>query len=600
MVFSNLFRDLSSPLTRKIGGVIVVVEKSSEAHELANLCNTTAEQTVATVIESPNDFNLRNGCPNGTATRFEECLRRQCPDYSGCPLAQAASKTEETPILIMLHARYQRHMEDMSPFLTWSAGEQSFQRTLLLVDELPDMFSDSELCIASINEAEIELDQLKASYRAEQKAAKSNILYHWNCDIRIPFFKLLRLTSRQQKRYGLVSSNMRETAGFITENLKTSLEDLKQYAEGTLAGDLVDVLLSDHNIYYAVGQSFSLFLPRLKKIDTSSQLATFIFSGTAVLSPEVADNPGIALLTDEFEESYQRLTVFTQRGDGFSASKTALDSYRNREGVLEWLRFILPQLATRHKKVLMVTYQNKAADLWAQLTEFQDILIPYIDNEGHPSAMLPYFGGVTGSNRYQEATCVICVGLNRFEPREYLSRTLALDFTGEAAREFQTAEEEQNSVRLDQLPRVMGLQDITLARDIVQLVFRSALRRHGEEQPIELWLLHPPNGVLAHLKSYFGDCRIEEIPELPESCQLAATVNKTYKGNQTHAGKLLAYLNNWDGKGGLTPDQIRNDTGLSLSQFKEAKKNPTVQDYFDKHITTKGSGRNAVYSKKVS
>ena len=42
--------------------------------------------------------------------------------------------------------------------------------------------------------------------------------------------------------------------------------------------------------------------------------------------------------------------------------------------------------------------------------------------------------------------------------------------------------------------------DITLTRDIVQLVFQSTLRRRGEEKPIDLWLVHPPSGVLCVLK----------------------------------------------------------------------------------------------------
>ena len=174
MVLSELFTDMTSPLAQKLGGVIIVVEKSAEAHELARYCDA------ATIIESPNDFNLRNGCPNGTATRYEECSWRACPDYSTCSLMQAASRTEETPVLVLLHARYQRHMEDMSPFITWYDGEQEYRRTLLLVDELPVMFDDTSLCIATLNEAETEFDMLKASYRYVEKVAKQNILYHWS------------------------------------------------------------------------------------------------------------------------------------------------------------------------------------------------------------------------------------------------------------------------------------------------------------------------------------------------------------------------------------------------------------------------------------
>ena len=92
---------------------------------------------------------------------------------------------------------------------------------------------------------------------------------------------------------------------------------------------------------------------------------------------------------------------------------------------------------------------------------------------------IPYFGGLNGSNLYQEATCVVCVGLNRFDPMEYLSRALALDPAGETAREMADAAAEGRTVRCSGLPSVRAMEHITLARDLVQLVFRSALRKHG-------------------------------------------------------------------------------------------------------------------------
>ena len=41
---------------------------------------------------------------------------------------QAASRTTETPILILLHARYQRYMEDMGPFTIWYEGEAEYRQ----------------------------------------------------------------------------------------------------------------------------------------------------------------------------------------------------------------------------------------------------------------------------------------------------------------------------------------------------------------------------------------------------------------------------------------------------------------------------------------
>ena len=424
-VFAPLFATMDAPIAQKLGGVIVVVEKSCEAHELEELCTSTAGQRVAVVIESPNDFNLRNGCPNGTATRFAECLRRQCPDYTSCP-------TEETPILIMLHARYQRHMEDMSPFCTWYEGEKSFRRSMLLVDELPGMFADNALSLPTLNEAETEIDQLRASYRAEQRTAKQDILYYWSKEVRTPFFKLSRSL---HTRSGLVTGAMMAEAGFQQNGLEQLRGKLVEYAEGSRAEALVSALLSGPSLYHSTDQTFTLFLPRLKKFDTQSQLATFLFSGTAELSPEVTNNPQVTVMHNAaFEEAYARLQIFAQQGEGFSALKTSLSNGRNRDGILAWLHSVLPSLAERHRKLLVVTHQSISEWLWAQLSEYQDHLIPYIDNENRPTAKLPYFGGLNGSNLYQEATCVVCVGLNRFEPKEYLSRTLALDPAGETGR----------------------------------------------------------------------------------------------------------------------------------------------------------------------
>lgn len=596
-VFSLLFTIMDNPLAQKLGGVIVVVEKSAEAHELEELCNSTAGQRAAAVIEAPNNYNLRNGCPNGTATRFEECARRQCPDYAGCSLAQAASRTEETPILILLHARYQRYMEDMTSFLMWYAGNRAFRRALLLVDELPAMFGDDRLCLPALNEAEIEIDQLRASYRPEQRLLKQDILFLWNKAVRTPFFKLSRLPQCQHSRCGLVTEEMFASAGFHKDDLSILLDKLLAYVEHTKAMDFVNALLSGNRTYHSMDQTFTLFVPRLKQLNETSRLATFIFSGTATLSPELTNNPDVVMADTVFEESYARLKIIAQQGEGFSASKTGLSNIRNRDSILKWLRAILSSLAERHQKLLVVTYQSLAEWLWQQLPEYQDHLIPYIDSEGQPTAKLPYFGGINGSNLYLEATCVICVGLNRFEPGEYLNRALAFDSNGEIAQAMCTAAEDGQRVQWDQLPSVRAMEHITLARDLVQLVFRSALRKHGEQEPIEFWLLQPPDAVLEHLRQYFGDCQIEVIPELPESCRRLTATTRRYNSEGTHAAKLLRWLENSQEQE-FTPEEIRKQTGLTLNQFKEARRHPEIRKYFAEHIETRGSGRNTSYRRK--
>ena len=265
---------------------------------------------------------------------------------------------------------------------------------------------------------------------------------------------------------------------------------------------------------------------------------------------------------------------------------------------MAWLNAVLPEISQHNQKVLVVTYKQYADVLWNALQNWHALLLPYIGSDGQPQQRLPYFGGMNGSNLYQESTCVICLGLNRFEPKDYISRALALDFDGRCHADIERVFQEDKYLRLDTLPSVMDMQDITLARDIVQLVFRSQLRKHGDTQLIELWLLQPPNGTIAYLKSYFGDCQIEEINELPEACLIARTSGKTYLGNETHASRLMEYIQNVDVSTPITPEDIRRQTGLTKEQYKEARKNPYVKAYFARHFDTKGSGINTVYYKE--
>ncbi len=600
-VFSQEF-SLNTSIAQNIGGVIVVVEKTAEAEELEQLCNKfNPDRIIAKAISAPNDYNLAQGkCLNGAATTYQECLGRNCPDYADCPLVQSASQIHDTPILIMLHARYQRYMEDMSLFLTWEDSNGQHNRTLLLVDELPPMIEENALNLEAINQIETQFDKLKPSYQAHILKEKTALLCEWNKSIRTPFFKLLKIARKYAGLYGIISERDMTEAGFTPEKLQLLQAMAANYVgtERHASVQLINTLLNSENAYYIVGQDVSFFFPRLRKIQGDSQPATFLFSGTALLSPELLRNPDICTFQHQNLESFQRLTINIQRGDQFNSSKSGMAKRQNLSALTAWLQFILPQIVCQHNRVLVVTYKSFAEFLWLSLRDFHTVLIPYIGPDGCPKPMLPYFGGMNGSNLYRESTCVICVGLNRFEPRDYISRALALDFDGTHRDEINTMLEVQEyNVRLDSIPCVMAMQDITLARDIVQLVFRSALRNHGETKTIELWLLQPPNGVIQHLKDYFVDCQIQEFSELPEDCQLAAAAGRTYMGKQTHAGKLLEFLSKWDGKSTLTPDKIRKVLGLTLGQFKEAKKHKVVQDYFRKYIQTTGSGKNTVYSK---
>lgn len=331
-VMAQEFQDRTS-IAQAIGGVIVVVEKTAEAEELETLCNThRTERPVAKAVFSPNDYNLALGrCINGTAQSYSECPGRSCRDYALCPLVQSARQTHSTPILIISHARYQHYMENMSALLPWEDESGQYIRTLLLVDELPQLTEDNVMNLRTINQFESMFDQLKPSYQAQLRKAKSTLLYLWHDAIRSPFFRLLHSAPEHCSLFGTVSQQELETAGFTEDRLQKLRNTIVNYTGTEDCGSvhLVDVLLAAKAAYYAVGQDTSFFFPRLKALHGETQPATFLFSGTASLSPELFRNPNIHTFPDKNLESFQRLQINIQRGDLFNSSKSGLEKQQN-------------------------------------------------------------------------------------------------------------------------------------------------------------------------------------------------------------------------------------------------------------------------------
>lgn len=594
-VFAKHFADAENdPIAKYFGGIVVVVETSIEAHQLEDLCKDVGGDSVVAVVESVNDSNLRQyGCPTGKAVTSSECPGRFCDSFESCPLAQAVFRLNETPILIMLHARYQRYLEDMSQLSIWyDAQENEHTRTLLVVDELPNLFESNDLSLESFRNAEAELESHSMPHSAKARESLLALQQKWEWNVRVPFLKLTRNLVKSQRAYGLVPHNEFIAAGFDQGQLGNLSKTLSERFGDCKAPEIIDTILSGETGFFSNNRIFSVTMPRLKKFDKRSGFATIVFSGTAQLTPELPCS-GADVIDAPLPESYAHLRVVVQHCSGVSASRVAMSKDKNIAAVAEWVKNILAQ--ETGGKALVATYKPHSIPLWTALGQAQNRVIPYTDRNGRQEPQLPYFGGMNGSNVYSHTHCVICAGLNRFQPHEYLDRYIAMN-----PNENTLVNELENGLKsLVAATPVMDLQDIYLAADIIQLVFRSALRNHGCTQPITLYLFQPPNGVLRALRSFFGDCQVEEVSELPESCRLAATANCRYGGRQTNIGKLLDYLGTIQ-DAQITPSEIRSATGLTLNQYKEAMKNPTVKQLMVRRFETSGSGKNTIYKKRAA
>ena len=255
--FANIRKD---PIAKHIGGVVVVVETSAEAHQLETICVNAGGDSVVAVVEGINDSNLcQYGCPIGKAQSYSDCPRRSCDNYDYCNLAQSAFRTNETPILIMPHARYQRYLENMADLATWTdAKEEDHSRTLLLVDELPNLFESNELSMESIRGAEAELEGLMIPHNAKQRGVIRSLLCQWEWRVRIPFLKLMGTIAEAQCTYGLVQSDAFKDAGFNIDQLKKLRKALAEKSPDCAAVKVIDTVLADRTGFFGNDRSTSV------------------------------------------------------------------------------------------------------------------------------------------------------------------------------------------------------------------------------------------------------------------------------------------------------------------------------------------------------
>ena len=602
---STLVRALVKVLTREfvrmsdyaksLGGVILVVEKTAEAYELRDLIQENApNRDLVRVLESPNDFNITHGgCQRSDVQTRAECPGKDCPQAAECRLLHAADKANQTPFLVFMHARYdQYYIENLSALREWSSGEETiYTRKLLIVDEAPNLMKVSKLSTSVIAACEGMISTYKPSYELSWDKPKQTLLSTLNYSLRIPFQKLLRQYKANGSRIAMATSDDFNAAAFDWSKLDPFCDQLEHYA-GPRSDEIIETVsvLSKQPAAYQIGQEHELTVPHCRPFDIRDDLRTFILSGSAFLSPELYENPEVDIPSADVQESYQRLTIHVQRSDTrFSVSKTAMANKTTRNVLTVWLKNKLSGMAGH--QVLVVTYKGYAKELWDALSEFHDRLIPLqADDNSGPKESLPYFGGMNGSNRYNEADCVICAGLDRFDSEEYFNRALAFDFDGSAWGEFEQACLDPSFRNTDDLACVQKMRNLTMARDLVQLVFRSTLRNHGGKEPVSLWLIQPPEEVVMHVRESFRDCQHDEISELPFECLSELAAGRTFQGKPTHASKLLKWLADWDGSPILIAE-VQRQLGMKPGQWKEARKNAAVKEAF-KHIETDGSGKN--------
>ena len=97
---------------------------------------------------------------------------------------------------------------------------------------------------------------------------------------------------------------------------------------------------------------------------------------------------------------------------------------------------------------------------------------------------------------------------------------------------------------------------------------------------------------IAYNSNYFGDCRFEKHNTLPAECHSMLHICKQRNGIRTNAARLYEVLLAVPDGVETTPALLREQSGLTRDQYKEAIRAASVQTLFRAEFTTFGSGKN--------
>ena len=576
---------LATPIAETLGGVVVVVETIKEGRELLKLCESVAPGT-ARLVESPNASNTKDGCIAGLATKYSECPGRACPDADRCPILTSGQRMHDTPILIITHSRYKFYAENFIPLRDWydASGAVHF-RELLLIDEAPELVEKNELSPSGIHHT------LSDMFETKKFHSLNYLEREFWYKLQKPFNQLRQKISGTNVFQTIPKATLREEHFTELGALENSLREcaLKPW----FADEVISTfrpLYGEGHAYYYKSRGQALLSPRVKTIHGEGKPATIIFTGTAGLIPALAHNENFEIVDSSFPVNGSRLTLHIQHGDVFTFSKSVAGKKKNRAGCLAWTEYRLREMQAHHKQALVVTYNDQAERFWNTLSpKFPDFLVPFQERDGSKHKRIPYFGGMNGSNLYGTCTGMVIAGLHRFRPEDYLAEAVAL---ASVSTDWAKALAEAGN---DALPLITRMQDILLANDLVQAIFRTNMRNHSSDKHVDVWLLQPPDDVVRYVQAAFPGCQVEHVSEVPQEVVLSAVDEDDYGGGTPHYVPLLKVLYELPVGTRTTPREIYSRAGLTDKEYKEARRNKHVQAFLRDHVQSKGGGVNTTY-----
>lgn len=609
LALKDLFQEFPE-LDKAVVGTAIVLQKVDSLNCLAAELNEgcPADKPFMVALQGWSQSGRQLGyCLNSDVNSYDECPRSRCPYAAQCQVLQFREAAPFAPVVGLTQERfYLLRQDDLSSVLA-RVGQDGLPhpRRYIIFDEKYEMAPVIKLSMKEINEASTEFTKLipqvdasdtrvrtlqqRLSYSVERPFQNIRQLQRSPDGVDVPV-GFLRLPDHEYK-------NERAAYGEFRSQIQ---EKHRQYLSKPLSAVLavMDCLYDGESCLFTKSNGFSIFRieqPRLH----FGQCQTVIFDATALVDHDYHNLEAVRLLegVPKCSERTVRFHLYMHRD--MNVSRAAMGNNWKLSAMAE-LTAGLIRKATG--KVFLCCYKNQAetlaADLRERLTkaEFSKILLTP-DREDPTKLIIPYLDGNNGSNAFKDAATVILLGYPRLNPETYLARAAAAYGLDQLAWELAQIPEQQlldKQFMAWNIPSVRTYAAHHLAARLEQEIYRCAHRKPDFEGTIDIYLFYPPEDTMKIL--------LERIPgevytyeETPDCVARQKGGTRLYEGGPTSLGRLLQFVNQWDGHRVRVCD-LREELGISPSVWKDLMADPRVKSLLNERgVSREGRGPNAAW-----
>lgn len=566
-------------------GLILVTDRLDSLRDTQENLKEMSLDGYTYILEGWNE----NICKNKKVKQAESkmCSPSKCPYFYKCKVYEQQKEQNKYPILLITNARLRECGDSIKRYSSWENGE----RTVLLIDERPDILDTVKVNKKLLNEISTEIS--KCEYETvEEKTELENL---WN-EIQNTIENKMQKLRKKYKRF--ITSNINNE--IICKNDTRFMELWDKYMKFNFKRELEHIhkvlTLGGFYVYEKNREFITTIGSKNLKEMYSDTFKTVIFDGTALYDPlylKMYKNESIKFLDIQNTRLYENLFI-----DAYVQHKMTKTIFRDKNYYIKACAdFIKSKMRNGfNKKGYVVTYQTIAVQLAELLGDTSRIPM----NDG----VCYYFGNTKGKNSMKDCNVMFQVGWDTMPDYEYAIQWLSVCITDwekniELCSDLKYAEEISEQLEIKDRKFEQYGEDkysssyscyefgftllnqfklFMIVTNFYQEVHRIKLRNYTcTEEKIQVNLFAQKRIVFDMIEQLFPKCHMERIKkELSHFKEGKIKGRKTKDGKMTAPQKFLNWYDNWDGKK-ISVTEIKKKCKISNNQWKDLKRKSDIK-----------------------